>query len=101
MRARIELQRILEAIPGVKKVYFQPPESLKLSYPCIIYHLDRGESHHADNEKYIYMKRYSLIVIDKNPDSAIPDSIADLEYCAFDRFYTADNLNHFVFTLYF
>ena len=101
MRARLELHAILKAIPGVREVYFQPPESIKLNYPCIIYNLDRSEAHHADNKKYIHKNRYTITVIDKNPDSVIPGSVTDLDYCAFDRFFTSDNLNHYVFTLYF
>jgi hypothetical protein len=41
------------------------------------------------------------MVIDRNPDSELPDKVIELPLCKFDRFYTADNLNHTVFTLFF
>ena len=40
---RLELHRILNDIPGVRGVYYQPPESLKLKYPAIIYSRSRIE----------------------------------------------------------
>lgn len=41
------------------------------------------------------------MVIDKNPDSIIADKVESLKMCSFDRHYTADNLNHFVYNLYY
>lgn len=84
-----------------KHVFFQPPENLKLSYPCIIYSLSSGRTDFADNLPYTFSKRYSIAYIDKNPDSSIPDRIAQLPCCTFDRHYTADNLNHDLFEIYF
>lgn len=55
---------------------------------------------YADNKKFIVMNHYTLILIDENPNSEYLDLILDLDYCSLDRTYTADNLNHFVFTLY-
>jgi hypothetical protein len=41
------------------------------------------------------------MIIDQDPDSAIPPKVAALPMCLFNRFYTADNLNHDVYNLYF
>ena len=101
MRTRLELQTILENLLGSRNVYFQPPENLKISYPCIIYKRNDLYNHFADNTPYISDKQYMVTVIDKNPDSAIPDKVAALPKSRYDRHYTADNLNHDVFTLYF
>ena len=101
MRSRLELQEILEAIPDVSKVYFQPPESVKLVYPCIIYERERGWDFRADDFLYNYTKSYSLTVIDKNPDSSIPDAVLQLPMCSFDRFFALDNLNHWTFIIYY
>lgn len=100
-RSRLELQKIFENILGSRNVYFQPPETVKLKYPCIIYTRSNIDINHADNIPYSKNKIYTVIVIDKNPDSTIPDKIADLESCSFERHYTSDNLNHDVFRLYF
>lgn len=101
MGKREVLHQILVNMLGSDNVYFQPPESLKLKYPCIIYSLSDDIVSHANDEKYLRRKRYNVMVIDKNPDSLIPDKIDTLQYCSFDRFYISDNLNHFVFNLYY
>lgn len=99
MRTRRDLHIILKKITD--NVYFQPPESLKIIYPCIIYSRDYKNTQYADNLSYIHKNRYSIIVIDKDPDSLLPDKVADLPCASFSRHYTSDNLNHDAFDLYF
>ena len=101
MDRRLKLQTLLESIKGVSKAYFQPPETVKMSYPCVVYSLDEDKGLHANNSLYFLRKRYMLTVIDKNPDSVIPDAVRGLSYCDFERSYKKDNLNHWVFTIYF
>lgn len=101
MAQRLELQALLVGLIGSKNVYFQPPPSYKMQYPCIVYKRDDINSEFADNKPYKQRKRYQVTVIDADPDSTIPDSVATLESCVFDRSYTADNLNHDVFRLFF
>ena len=72
-----------------------------MQYPAIVYQRDTGESRHANNVPYSYEKRYQVTVIDRNPDSLIPDKVAMLPLCSHDREFVADGLNHDVFTLYF
>lgn len=98
-RPRIELQKVLKEI--TPNVYFQPPNGLKMTYPCIVYVRDSTHTQHADNSLYKNTKRYSVTVIDRNPDSPLPDQVLALPLCAHDRFFASDNLNHDVFTLYF
>ena len=100
MASRLNLHEMLGNIPGVRRVYFQPPESIKLDYPCIIYERLRGRSFQANDDLYMYRKSYSATVIDKNPDSLIPDELEKLMFCTMDRYFEADNLNHWVFTIY-
>jgi hypothetical protein len=101
MRDRVELQTKLETFLGSRNVYFQPPESFKLRYPCIIYQLSRMRKVHADNRLYQDRIAYQVTIIDEDPDSEYPKEILKWEYCSFDRFFKADNLNHWVFELYF
>lgn len=82
-------------------VYFQPPESVKLVYPCIIYSLDGINDRHADDSKYATVKRYSVMILDKDPDTELSDKVHELPMCSFDRHYCSDNINHYVYTLYF
>lgn len=107
MGTRLELHNKLCMIMGgvksgyEKQVYFQPPPTLKMVYPCIVYRKSTGDTQFADNYPYIHKLRYEITVIDRNPDSVIPEKIAELPMCIHDRDYTADNLNHDVFTIYF
>jgi hypothetical protein len=101
MAPRQELQTLLVSILGSNNVYFQPPPNVNMVYPCIVYSRDRYDSIFANNTPYRHVKRYSVTVIDRNPDSTIPDKIASLPMCSHNRFFTANNLNHDVFTLFF
>ncbi len=101
-----DFQAILEDLIGARSdgkqnVYFQPPSSLKMVYPCIRYQRDALDTIHADNLPYRHQTRYELTVIDANPDSLIPGKIAALPLCSFNRHYAADNLNHDVFNIYY
>lgn len=102
MALRQQLHDILKGIVGSgNKVYFQPPASIQMTYPCIVYKRDALNTKHADNKPYSQTKRYQVTVIDRTPDSDIPDKVAALPLCMFDRHFAADDLNHDVYTLYF
>ena len=101
MASRLELNTKLTQILGSDNVYFQPPENLRMQYPCIRYERDRIDTKFADNNPFSLTKRYQVVVIDPNPDSEIPDKVSRLQLCQFDRHYVADNLYHDVFILYF
>ena len=101
MDQRLELQGILEDILGSENVYFQPSENIRMSYPCIVYSLSSDTVLRADNELYFRKKRYSIQIIDRNPDSPFPDVIAAQPLCSFERFFIADGLNHFQFSLFY
>ena len=100
MSSRIELQDELEKLLGSKNVYYQPPESVKMEYPAIVYRRSNIDNNFADDLVYRQSYFYELIVIDKNPDNVFVEAILDIPYCTFDRHYKADNLNHYVFTLF-
>jgi hypothetical protein len=101
MAPRVDLQALLEEVLGSDRVYFQPPNNVVLSYPCIVYKRDSARTKFADNDPYLRYKRYQVTVMDKDPDSAIPDKVAALPRCLFDRFFTAGQLNHDVFNIFF
>jgi hypothetical protein len=102
MDKRLELQALLESLLGSRNVYFQPPESIDISYPCIIYKRDViGNTKFANDKPYNHQVRYSVTIIDEDPDSLILDKIAELPMCIFNRHYTSDNLNHDVYNLYY
>lgn len=101
MERRLQLHQILTGILGSENVYFQTPESTRMKYPCIVYQRNAADTKFADDKPYLKMKRYTVTVIDKDPDSKIPDKIAALPLCTFNRHYTVDNLNHDIYNLYY
>lgn len=101
MASRLKLQSELEELLGSRNVYFQPPSSVQMKYPAIRYSLSDMQTYHADNLVYKHSKAYELILIDPDPDSIFIDKLLRLPYCRFDRCYPSDNLNHYVFTLYY
>ena len=96
--SRMKVSEMLHEL--CEHVYYQPPESVKLVYPCIIYERKSGDTDYADDLPYKFTMSYTVTVIDKNPDSEIPDKVAMLPMCRMDRCFTSDNLNHSVFVLY-
>lgn len=101
MNRRLELHKILTEFLGNDHVYYQPPENLKMVYPCIRYTKDDIDLTYADNTQYLNKKRYSITYIDKLPDNEIIDKLLSLPLSSYDRHYTYDNLNHDVITLYY
>lgn len=99
MGQRLQLHEIFKLL--VPNVYFQPPSSEKMSYDCILYELDDIQTDYANNSPYRFKKRYQVTAVTRSPDSDLPMKIAAMPTCTFDRFYTADNLNHYVFNLFF
>jgi hypothetical protein len=98
---RLLFHEELVALLGSRNVYFQPPENIRMVYPCIIYSRDYIENVHADNIPYLQNRNYQVIVVDPDPDSEIVERVSQFPRSRFDRHYVADNLNHDVFTIYY
>lgn len=90
----------LKEILGSDNVYFQPPETLKLKYPCIVYTLTEIREWHANNKTYKINKAYMVTLIHNNPDNDVVDKLVNTDMCKFDRAYVKDNLHHYVFTFF-
>lgn len=101
MDNRPNLQKLLEKLMGNRNVYFQPPTSLRMSYPAIVYSRSSIENLYADNSSYVQNVAYKLVVIDKNPDSAIVKKVSKLPMCKHNSNYVSDNLYHDAFTIYY
>lgn len=101
MHNRANLQDMLESILGSRNVYYQPPASIQMKYPAIVYSRNRIENKHANNIPYVQSNSYEITVIDKRPDSNVIFELSKLPKCRHDRHYISDNLNHDVFTLYY
>ena len=98
---RVELDNILRTTLGSSNVYFDPPETIKLKYPCIIYSLEGNTDMYADNKTYYRYKRYSMIYITQNADDPMADTLSDINFCKLVRYYTADNLYHYAFEIFY
>lgn len=100
-RPRSELQLLLRTMLGDKYVYFQPPSNVKMVYPCIVYSRSKIDGKHADNNVYKIGVQYTVTVIYTDPDSDLPFKIATIPTAKHADHFTADNLYHDVFTIYF
>ena len=100
-RSRTELHDLLESLDGVTNAYFQAPSS-GMTYPCIVYEPSApNQVSFADNVKYLRKKGYTVIVVDRDPDSLIPDQVEELPNSRYDRYYRTNGLHHFAFQLFF
>jgi hypothetical protein len=96
---RLQLHDLL--LTFCDNVYFQPPANIYMEYPCIVYSRDFAETKFADNQPYDKVQRYLVTVIDRDPDSDIPDKVAGMPMNTFNRFFTTDDLNHDVYQVFF
>ena len=102
MADRLDLQSKLEELLGSRNVYFQPPSSISMKYDAIRYGLSGKDLKRANNRIYSNINRYDGVIITKNPDSTLPDELLNsFEMASLGKPYTADNLNHFPFTIYY
>ena len=100
MAKRADLSAKFKEILGSDNVYFQPPASIKMRYPAIVYSLKNLGNTHANDSVYRQLPEYQVTVIDPDPDSEIVREVSLLQYCRFDRQFTSDNLNHTVFSIH-
>lgn len=85
---------------GDRHVYYRPPESIKMKYPAIVYNRDNIDLKYANNGVYKKVPSYSVILIDKNPESEYVDKLLEIPYCSYGTEYVSSNLNHFTFKIY-
>lgn len=98
LKFRDELQEVMQS----NKLYFQPPDGSKITYPCAIYKVLNIDIDNADDLVYKHIVGWQITIIDRSPDSIYPDRLMkQFGRARFDRAFTADNLNHYVFTIYY
>lgn len=100
-KKRTDLHVILESILGSSNVYFQPPESIKMKYPAIVYYLYRIDTDKADDTSFYKWNHYRIQYISRNPENEVALTILDLPYCSYNGRFVTDNLYHDNFDLYF
>ena len=100
-RTREDLQRLLEKVMDSEEVYFQPPASIRMNYPCIVYELEDITPVFADDFPYLLHNSYQVTLMTHDPDDCRIRKIASLPMVRFSRFFAADNINHYVYIMYF
>lgn len=99
MDKRLKLHNILIAIVS-KNVYYQPPENIKIEYPCLLYYMNDMDIKKANNTRYVSYNRYTITYISKKIDDKIVDLLLQIPLSSFDRQYISDGLHHVVLTIY-
>lgn len=103
MGTQLQLNELLTALMpegAAANVYHKPPSNLVMKYPCIRYAQNDEDVAHADNFPYRRVKRWEITIIEKS-DSGLVDKIASLPMSSWNRAFTAENLNHTVYNLFF
>lgn len=99
---RLELRGILvsvmEECDEEPHLYFQPPENVKLEYPCMVYHLKTMDTRKANDKPYYKTIAFDITYITRSPASDVPTRMLSEQYMNFDRYYTAQNLHHYAYT---
>ena len=98
---RLELDARLRRILGSNNLYFEPPASVRMTYPCIRYTRERIDTDFADNRVYLGKQRYNIILIYYDVDTDLIDRVLyNDEGLVFshERHYVADGLHHDIFT---
>ncbi len=102
MRTSDDLIAELIEILGSENVYFQPPASVKLSYPCFVMELSNTYTRRADNKAYNNINRYSITHIFKSLSKELKDEVLNhFEMVSHDNRQIVDGLYHDYFTLYY
>lgn len=102
MGRRLLLHAELIALLGSNNVYFQPPPTVKMKYPCIVYRRSPGNTKYSANMPYLFRQSYEVTVIDPDPDSPLIEKMATgFPMIRHDRHFESDNLNHDVYSLYY
>lgn len=101
MASRLELHEELVNILGSRYVYFQPPESIKMTYPAIVYERSDIPNRFANDNVYLQAIKYKVTIVDRDPDSEIVTRMSKFKTARFDKHYVIDGLNHDTFTIYY
>lgn len=100
MGQRLALQAKLREI--APRAWYQKPPANQMSYPCFVYKSIEPKVVYANNHGYIKIPGYEVLYISKTEDDEIMDRMIEaFSYCSVGRKYTADQLYHYPFTIYY
>jgi len=97
---RLELQAKLRTL--APKAWYQKPPAHQMTYPCFVYKAIEPKVNHADNIGYLLFQAYEILYITEEENDEIIKMMVDtFPHCHVGRKYVADNLYHYVFTIYY
>lgn len=96
---RLTLQTKLENVLGSRNVYYNPPESQKMNFPCIVYNLTNIQPIHADNQTYLDYTTYKIIYVSKQVDSPTVRDLLNIPMTRFSTKYVKNGFWHTVIIL--
>lgn len=102
MRSRLSLHETLVSLVDDKtKVYFQPEENIRMTYPCIVYNEDGSNINYADNKSFDIRRRYNIIYMTKKPDpETLISQILSLKGASYDSSFISEGVYHYYFTVF-
>lgn len=94
---------------GIPYVYFEPPENVRLQYPCAVFKRGTNSSRNADNRVYKLDNSYDLTYISRVPDDQMSNIIMvgdathkpPFRKLRHIRHYVADGMHHDQYKLYY
>ena len=105
MANELKWEQIRDILYTIREtVYFDPPTSVRMDYPCFRFVMNNTDSRYADNIHYMNHKRWAITYITRDVEDAeqvVKPVLNAFKYCTHETTYRAENLEHVVFNLYF
>lgn len=95
-----ELQATFEELLESRNVYYNPPESVRMSYDAIVFSRNAINNRFANDAVYLQSHSYEVTTITRDPDAPIIEKVSKLPGCSFVTSYVVDNLYHNRFTIH-
>ena len=99
MDKRLKLSEMLHEVFPSNNIYFQPPPTKQMKFPCIVYEFANYNTTFADNKPYQVNRQFRFTYIDSNPDTDMPDKLIQLPHTVGERAYISDNMYHYPFRI--
>lgn len=99
---RLEFDTELRELLQTQNTYYEPPASVRMKYPCVVYSRGSLDNTWAGDHRYVGRIRFMITTISTNPDNEWPQLILEhFQRVRYDRHYNADGLSHDVLMLYY
>ncbi len=100
-KRRLKLDKLLRDTLGTTQVYYQPPASVQMEYPCIRYNMAKVPVDYADDRAYLIRAKYIVTYITTEPDDPMKETLVETLRTPVIQIYAADGLYHYVYEVYY